>query len=125
MTENELSRLIVNICFDIHQRYGPGLYESVYEELFCYEWAKLSIPFFRQHPIALIHEKLKLEIGFRADVIIDQKVILEFKSIDALAAIHYKQLQTYLKLSGLKLGMLINFNVPLIKNGIHRVVNKL
>lgn len=125
MNENELSKLIVDNCFRIHKQYGPGLFESVYEELFCYEWAKLEIPFSRQHPIPLIHEELKLEVGFRADVIIDNKVIIELKSIEALAEIHYKQVQTYLKLSGLKLGMLINFNVPLIKDGIHRIVNNL
>lgn len=125
MNENELSKLIVDLCFRIHKQYGPGLFESVYEELFCYEWSKLEIPFRRQHPIPLIHEQLKLEIGFRADVIIDNKVIIELKSIEALADIHYKQVQTYLKLSGIKLGMLINFNVPLIKTGIHRIVNNL
>jgi GxxExxY protein len=125
MNENELSRFIVDISFSIHKQYGPGLYESVYEELFCYEWSKLNIPFKRQHPIPLIHEELKMQIAFRANVMVGNKVIIELKSIEALGNIHYKQLQTYLKLSGLRLGMLINFNVPLIKNGIHRVVNNL
>jgi GxxExxY protein len=125
MTENELSKLIVDLCFRIHKQYGPGLFESVYEEIFCYERAKHGIPFKRQHGVPLVHEEIRMEIGFRADVIIDDKVIVELKSIDLLADIHYKQVTTYLKLTGLKLGLLVNFNVPLIKNGIHRIVNNL
>ena len=81
--------------------------------------------FKRQHPVPLIHEEIKMEVGFRADVIIANKVIVELKSVEALADIHYKQVQTYLKLTGLKLALLVNFNVPLIKDGIHRIVNNL
>ena len=76
MTENEIARLAVDICFKIHYKYGPGLFETVYEEIFCYEWTKNNIPFIRQKPIPVIHEEIKLEIGFRADVIIDKKVII-------------------------------------------------
>jgi GxxExxY protein len=125
MTENELAATAVDICFHIHNQYGPGLFESVYEEIFCYEWSKTGIPFKRQQPVPLVHDALKLEIGFRADIILDNKIIIELKSIEALASVHYKQVQTYLKLTGCKLGLLINFNVPLIKDGIHRIVNKL
>ena len=125
MTENEISKLVVDLCFKIHMQYGPGLFESVYEEIFCYEWIKNGIPFKRQHGILLIHEEIKMEVGFRADVIIEDKVIVELKSVEALADIHYKQVQTYLKLTKIKLGLLINFNVPLIKDGIHRIVNNL
>ena len=125
MTENELSKLIVDLCFKIHKQYGPGLFESVYEEIFSYEWTKNDIPFKRQHGIPLVHEEIKIETGFRADFIIDNKVIIELKSIEALAPVHYKQVLTYLKLTNLKLGLLINFNVDLIKDGIHRVVNNL
>ncbi|CAN5432259.1 GxxExxY protein [soil metagenome] len=125
LTENEISRLVVDTCFKIHKQYGPGLFESVYEEIFCYEWSKKSIPFLRQQPIALVHETIKMEVGFRADVIIDTKVILELKSIEALAPVHFKQVQTYLKLTNCKLGLLVNFNVNLIKDGIHRIVNNL
>lgn len=125
MTENEISKIVVDLCLKIHKQYGPGLFESVYEEIFCYEWLKTGTPFSRQHAISLVHEEIKLEAGFRADVIIDNKVILELKSVEALADIHYKQVQTYLKLTGLKLALLINFNVPLIKDGIHRIVNNL
>ncbi len=125
MTENELSKSIVDICFRIHKRYGPGLFESVYEEIFNYEWIKTEIPFTRQQAIPLIHEEVRMEAGFRADFIIDNKVIIELKSIEVLAPVHYKQVQTYLKLSNIKLGLLINFNVELIKTGIHRIVNNL
>jgi GxxExxY protein len=125
MTENEIAKLAVDVCFKIHQQYGPGLFESVYEEIFCYEWSKTAIPFTRQQAVPLVHELIQLEIGFRADIIIDNKVIIELKSIETLAPVHYKQVQTYLKLTGCKLGLLINFNVPLIKDGIHRIVNNL
>jgi len=125
MTENEISKLVVDLCFKIHKQYGPGLFESVYEEIFCYEWSKNGIFFKRQHGVPLVHEEIKMEIGFRADVIIEDKVIVELKSVEALADIHYKQVQTYLKLTKIKLGLLINFNVPLIKDGIHRIVNNL
>ncbi len=73
MTENEISKLVVDLCFKIHKQYGPGLFESVYEEIFCYEWAKNKIFFKRQHAVPLVHEEVKMEIGFRADVIIDDK----------------------------------------------------
>ena len=125
LSENEISKLVIGVCLCVHRMYGPGLFESVYEEIFSYEWNKQEIPFQRQQGIPLIHEELKLDASFRADFIIDNKVIIELKSVEALAEIHYKQVQTYLKLTGLKLGLLINFNVPLIKQGIHRIVNNL
>jgi GxxExxY protein len=125
MKENEIATLALDICFKIHRQYGPGLFESVYEEIFCHEWAKTGIPFKRQQGIPLIHEEIKMDIGFRADIILDDKVILEFKSVDALVDLHFKQVLTYLKLTNLKLGLLINFNVVLLKEGIKRIANKL
>lgn len=125
MSENDIARIVVDICYKIHKQYGPGLFESVYEEIFCYEWAKTGIPFLRQHPVPVIHEAIKMDIGFRADVIIDNKVVIELKSIEALAPVHYKQVLTYLKLTNCKLGLLINFNVALIRDGIQRIANKL
>jgi GxxExxY protein len=125
MNENEIAKLVLDICFKIHRQYGPGLFKSVYEEIFCYELAKSEISFVRQHAVPLVHESIKLEVGFRADVIIENKVIVEFKSIEALANIHFKQVLTYLKLTNLKLGLLINFNVVYLKDGIHRIANKL
>ena len=125
MTENEIATLALDIAFKIHRKYGPGLFESVYEEVFCYEWSKTGIPYKRQQGIPLIHDQIKLEVGFRADVIIENKIIIEIKSIESLTDIHFKQLLTYLKLSDIRLGLLINFNVVLLKTGIHRIANKL
>lgn len=125
MTENEISKTLVDICFRIHKQYGPGLFESVYEEVFCFELEKTGLEFNRQHGVPLVHETIRMEIGFRADIIVEKKVIVELKSVENLAEVHFKQVLTYLKLSGLKLGLLINFNTALIKNGIHRIVNNL
>ncbi|HYK56993.1 MAG TPA: GxxExxY protein [Flavisolibacter sp.] len=125
MTENEIATLALDICFKIHRQYGPGLFESVYEEIFFYEWTKTGVGFLRQHPVPLIHNEMKMGVGFRADGILDNKVIIELKSIEALADVHYKQLLTYLKLTNIKLGLLINFNVVYLKDGIHRIANKL
>jgi hypothetical protein len=125
MTENEISRTLVDVCFKIHKQYGPGLFETVYEEIVCFELDKIGMAYYRQHGVPLIHESIKLEVGFRADLIVDKKVIVELKSVDNLAEIHFKQVLTYLKLTKLKLGLLINFNTALIKNGIHRIVNNL
>ena len=125
MTENEIATLALDICFKIHRQYGPGLFESVYEEIFCHEWSKTGILFKRQQGVPLIHEDIRMEIGFRADVILGDKVILEIKSIEALADIHFKQVLTYLKLTNLKLGLIVNFNVVLLKDGIKRVANNI
>ncbi len=119
------SEACAKICPRGSTKYEPGLFESVYEEIFCYELSKTGIPFKRQHPVPLIHEEIKMEIGFRADVIVDDKVIMELKSIEAIAPLHFRQVQTYLKLSGCKLALLVNFNVAYIKDGIHRIVNNL
>jgi len=121
--ENEISGKVVDTCIKIHRLYGPGLFESVYEEIFCHEWSKTGIPFLKQHPIPVIHETIKMEVGFRADIIIDGKVLLELKSVEKLAEVHFKQVLTYLKLANVKLGLLINFNEVLLKNGIHRIIN--
>jgi len=125
MTENEISKMVYDLCLMIHRKYGPGLFERVYEEILCYELDKMNIYYTRQEEIQLVHEEIKMEVGFKADVIIEHKVILELKSVEGLMPVHYKQLLTYLKLTDLKLGLLINFNVNLMKDGIHRIVNKL
>lgn len=121
--ENELSKIVLDICFNIHKKYGPGLFESVYEEIVGYELSKINIFYERQKPIPLYHDNLKLEVGFRADFLIENKLLVELKSIEELAEVHYKQVQTYLKLSDIKIGLLINFNVSLLKNGIKRIIN--
>jgi GxxExxY protein len=124
MKENEISGLAVDLCVRIHKKYGPGLFESVYEEILCYGLMKTGVSFQRQHPIPLVHETIKLEAGFRADLIIEKKVIIELKAIELIGEVHFKQVLTYLKLTNPKLGLLINFNVALMKDGIHRIVNK-
>ena len=125
MTENELSRLIVDSAFKIHTTLGPGLFESVYEVTLAHELERRGCHVVRQRGIPLVYEEIRLSLGFRADIIVDRKVILEVKSIDAIGPIHGKQLLTYLRLTDLRLGLLINFNVELIKDGIRRVVNNL
>lgn len=124
-TENDIAKLVVGICFKIHSTYGPGLFESLYEEIFCFEWNKQDIVYTRQHGIRVIHDGVDMGIGFIPDIVIDNKVILELKSVEKIAEVHFKQLLTYLRITNLKLGLLINFNVPFIKNGIHRVANNL
>ena len=125
MTENELSKIIVNACYNIHFELGPGLLESVYEEILFYELSKLGLKVERQKPIPVIWRDVKMEIGFRADLIVENKVVLELKSVEAIAPVHPKQVLTYLKITDLKLGLLINFNEKLIKDGITRIVNNL
>ncbi len=125
MKENDLSAIIVDCCFRIHNRLGPGLLESVYEEVLCYELIEAGLNFTRQSRIPVYYNELILELGFRADVIVEDKVIIEIKSVENIAPVHKKQLLTYLKLTGLKLGLLVNFNEALIKDGICRIVNNL
>jgi GxxExxY protein len=125
MTENELSRIIVDTVYKVHSSLGPGLLESVYEEILYFELSKLGLRVERQKPIPVIWDNLKMEVGFRADLIIESKVIIELKSIEMIAPVHYKQVLTYLRITGLKLGLLINFNESLIKDGISRIVNHL
>jgi GxxExxY protein len=125
MTENEISKIIFDTGLKVHKALGPGLLESAYEECLFYELSKADLFVEKQKPLPLIYEEVKLEIGYRVDIIVEKKVIIEVKSVDALNDVHLAQILTYLKLSGCKLGMLINFNVALIKNGIKRVVNNL
>lgn len=125
MTENELSKIIVDCCYKIHTTLGPGLLESVYEEVLCYELGKNNLAFYRQRGIPVIYDEVRMELGFRADIIVENKVIIEIKSVEHIAPVHPKQLLTYLRITGLKLGMLVNFNEALIKDGIHRIVNNL
>jgi len=125
MHENEISGILVNLCFKVHNSLGPGLLESVYEEVLCYELDKAEIPYVRQQGIPVIYENVKLELGFRSDIIVMGKVLVELKSIEAIASVHKKVTLTYLRLTSLKVGLLVNFNEALIKDGIHRIVNGL
>jgi len=123
MNENQLSRIIVDSCLKIHRTLGPGLLESVYEEVLFYELQKRNLDCKRQAAVPVVYESVEMDIGFRADLVVGGKVIVELKSVESVLPVHKKQLLAYLKLTGMKLGLLVNFNVELIKNGITRVVN--
>jgi GxxExxY protein len=125
MSENELAHTAVDIAFRIHNRLGPGLLESVYEAVLLYELRKRGLSAEKQVAVPVVWEEVQLEIGFRADIIVEAKLILELKACESIEPVHKKQLLIYLRLTGCQLGLLINFNVPLIKNGITRAVNNL
>jgi GxxExxY protein len=125
MHENEISGIIVDCALKVHKRLGPGLLESVYQAALTYELRKRGLDVVTEKPIPVIYEEVKLEVGFRADLIVENKVIVEVKSIESIAPVLSKILLTYLRLSEKKLGLLINFNVALIKDGIKRVVDNL
>jgi len=125
MTENEIARIIVDAAFKIHKTLGPGLLESVYQATLNFELQNRGLRVAQQVGLPLQYEGVKLELGFRVDLIVDDKVIIEIKSVEAVVPVHRKQLQTYLRLTDLRLGLLLNFNVELIKDGIQRVVNRL
>ena len=125
MTENEIAKQIVDVAFKIHTTFGPGLLEPVYETIMAYEPQKRGLRVQRQQAIPVIYEDVRMDLGFRADLIVEGKVVVEIKSVEAIAPVHKKQLLTYLRLTDKRLGLLINFNVELIKNGISRVVNGL
>lgn len=125
MTENEISKIVVDIAYKVHTKIGPGLLESVYEEIMFCEIKNYGLMVERQKAIPVIWKEKQLEIGFRADLIVENKVIIELKSVEEIAPVHYKQVLTYWKLTNLKLGLLINFNEYLIKDGIKRIVNNL
>lgn len=125
MIENELSKIIVDVSYKIHTRLGPGLLESVYESILFHELTKKGLKVERQKPIPVIWDDIHLDIGFRSDLIVEEKVIIEIKSVEKISNVHLKQLLTYIRVTNLKLGLLINFNEALIKNGIKRVANGL
>lgn len=125
MSENELSNIIIGCAIKVHKTLGPGLLESTYEECLLYEIKKLDLKVERQLILPLIYEDVKLASGFRIDMIVEDKIILELKSCEELNDVHVAQVLTYLRLSNCKLGLLINFNVTLLKDGIRRVVNNL
>jgi GxxExxY protein len=123
MTENELATIAVDICYKIHTTLGPGLLESVYEAAFSNELMKREIPYSRQPDIPVYYEGELLNIGFRADIIMGGKLLIELKSVEQLEKVHHKTVLTYLRLTEIKLAILVNFNINLIKDGIHRKIN--
>jgi len=125
MHENEISGLVLDSAIKVHRKIGPGLLESVYEVALEFELKKLGLSIHRQVGVPFVYEDVRMQIGFRADLLVGGKVVVEIKSVDAISPVHLKQLRTYLVAMDKRLGMLLNFNVMLIKDCIRRVVNNL
>src|SRR5579859_3949883 len=125
VTENEIATQIVDAAYKIHTTLGPGLFESVYETILEQELKNRGLQVLRQHPAPVVWDNIHLEAGFRVDLLVENKVIVEIKSVESVAPVHRKQLLTYLRLADKRLGLLINFDTELIKDGIARVVNRL
>jgi len=125
MTENEIGTIVVDAAVKIHLALGPGLLESVYEVILAHELSKRGLHVERQVPIAIEYDGIRFDEGFRADIIVGEKVVLELKSVEKVTAVHKKQIQTYLRLTDCKLGYLLNFGAALMKQGITRAVNNL
>jgi GxxExxY protein len=122
VTDKELTHQIIGAAIEVHRILGPGLLESTYEECLCHELVQHGLPFERQKAIPVVYKGVKLGCGYRIDLVVSNRVILELKSVDSLAPIHDSVLLTYLKLSGHRIGLLINFNVQMLKDGIRRLV---
>jgi GxxExxY protein len=120
---NQITSSIISSCIEIHRTVGPGLFESVYEEILYYKLNKIGLRVDRQVAIPVYYEEIKMDVGFRADFIIEDEVIVEIKSIEAVHPVHKKQLLTYLRLAKKQIGLLINFNEEILKNGITRLIN--
>ena len=123
METNVLTGMVVDSCIKIHTTIGPGCYEKVYEETLCYEFDKRGLSFLRQVTLPISYESLTIKDAYKIDILLEDKIIIEVKSVEHILPVHYKQLTTYLKLMNLKNGMLLNFKVDLMKDGIHRVFN--
>jgi GxxExxY protein len=123
MTENEISKIVFESALKVHKNLGPGLLESAYEECLFYELKKSNLIVEKQKALPLIYEEVKLDVGYRIDIIVENKFIIEVKSVETLNEVHLAQVLTYLRLSDCKLGLLINFNVKLLKEGVRRVIN--
>ncbi|MCB0723964.1 MAG: GxxExxY protein [Ignavibacteriae bacterium] len=125
MNENELAKIVVDKALKVHKVLGPGLLESAYEECLYYELAKAGLKVERQKPMPLKYEDVSLDCGYRLDILVNDKLIIEIKAVEKFNNIYFAQLLSYLRLSNLKLGLLINFNVTLLKDGIKRIANNL
>jgi GxxExxY protein len=123
MTENELSKIIIGQAIEVHKALDPGLLESAYQESLLYKLRKEGLIVEKEKPMPLVFEEVKLDCGYRIDLLVENKLVIEVKAVEALNDIHLAQVLTYLKLGNFKLGLLINFNVTLLKNGIRRVIN--
>jgi len=122
MTNNEITEAIIGAAIEVHRALGPGLLESAYRQCLCHELQLRGLPFVCERPLPVIYKGLRLDCGYRVDLIVAEAVVVELKTVDHLAPVHDAQLLTYLRLGGWKLGLLINFNVAVLRNGIHRRV---
>ena len=125
MTENEISKIVIGIAIEVHKALGPGLLENTYQECLYYKLKKEGFKVEKEKPMPVIFEEVRLECGYRIDLLVEDKVVIELKSVEILNDVHVAQTLTYMKLGDYKLGLLINFNVPLLKYGVRRVVDKL
>ena len=123
MDVNEISKLIIGFAIEVHKKLGPGLLESAYQECLYYELKKAGLKIEKEKPMPIIYKEVKLDHGYRIDLLVEDNVVIELKSVEALTDVHFAQVLTYLKLGEFKLGLLINFNVKLLKNGIKRIIN--
>ena len=125
MFENEIATKIIGTAIELHKRLGPGLLESAYENALAFDLREMGFKVRQQVPMPFVYKEVKMDVGYKLDLIVEDQVVVEIKSVESLAPVFFSQLLTYLKLSDLKLGLLINFNTKLLKEGIHRVVNNL
>jgi len=125
MDENQLSYKIIGVALELHRNIGPGLLESAYENALAYDLREKGLEVRQQVPMPFVYKEIKMDVGYRLDLLVENKVIIEVKAIENLAPVHFAQLLTYLKLSHIKLGLLINFNCKLLKEGIHRMANNM
>ena len=122
MDRERIFKVILDSAYKVHTALGPGLFESAYEECLCYELKQSGLSLKRQSPLPLVYREIKLEAGYRVDLMVENKIVVEIKSIESFTEIHMAQILTYLKLSDCKLGLLVNFNVKHLKNGLKRVI---
>lgn len=125
MTENEIAQIVIGAAIDVHRELGPGLLESAYQECLIYELKDRQLEIEREVHMPIVYRQIKLDHGYRMDIVVEKKVVLELKTVEFLTDVHKAQLLTYLKLGNYKLGLIINFNQTLLKNGIKRIVNNL
>ena len=123
MTENEISTKIIGCAIEVHKQLGPGLLESAYQQCLFYELQSIGLKVVKEQPMPIVYKNIKLDHGYRMDLLIEDKVVVELKTVDNFTDVHYAQVLTYLKLGDYKLGLLINFHVKLLKDGLKRIIN--
>lgn len=123
MDVNEISKTIIGFAIEVHKKLGPGLLESAYRECLFYELKNVGLKVEKEKPMPIVYKEVKLDHGYRIDLLVEENIVIELKSVESLTDVHFAQVLTYLKLGNYKLGLLINFNVKLLKNGIKRIIN--